>query len=150
MAFWELWLVVGVVLLIIELFTQAVWTICVAAGCVAALGAYLLGASLAVQLLVLAVFSVVSFFVLSPILGRFYNRASKKKRLEMATGMDALIGRKAFVTKEIKPGKPGRVQIDGDNWQAMSATEAEELQRGEPVEVEGHESIILIVKRIKE
>lgn len=143
---WGFWLVVGVVLLIIELFTQAVWTICVAAGCIAAVIAYLMGASLALQLVVLAVFSVVSFFVLSPLLKRLY--VSEKKRRETATGMEALIGRKAFVTQEIKPGKPGRVRIDGDSWQAILSEDSGELRCGEQVEVVKHESIILIVKKI--
>lgn len=36
------------------------------------------------------------------------------------TNMDDLIGKKALVVKEISPGKPGQVKIDGEIWRASS------------------------------
>lgn len=59
--------------------------------------------------------------------------------------MDALLGRHGTVTEEIRPGKLGRVRIDGDNWQARLESPKAGAKRGDTVVVASYDSIILTV-----
>jgi membrane protein implicated in regulation of membrane protease activity len=61
--------------------------------------------------------------------------------------MDALLGRRATVTQEIKPGELGRARIDGDNWQVRAPGIHTTITRGEEVIVNSYDSIILNVSR---
>lgn len=60
--------------------------------------------------------------------------------------MDALLGRTAIVSEEITPGRPGRVRIDGDNWQVVADSSSDTVRRGTEVVVTGYDSIILKVR----
>ena len=72
-----------------------------------------------------------------------------KKKDEVKTNADAIIGRKAIVTEEINMTKnTGRVKLDGDDWKAVTDS-AEVLPVGETVEIVARESLILSVKSIK-
>lgn len=142
---WIFWLAAAAVLLIVEIMTSMVWTLCLSVGCLAALGASLLGFDLTVQMVSLAVVAVLTFAVVAP---RFKRRLQKTHAAAThadRTGMDALLGRKATVTHEIKPGELGRVRIDGDSWQACAPGLTSTIERGRQVSVTGYDSIILTV-----
>ena len=53
------------------------------------------------------------------------------------------------MTEAIGSNTPGRVRIDGDNWQAVSA-DASPINVGTKVRVSGYDSIILTVEREEE
>lgn len=63
--------------------------------------------------------------------------------------MDALIGRETVVDEEIRPDAPGRIRVDGDSWQAVTADHTA-VKRGTLVRVESYNSIILTVKPIRQ
>lgn len=69
----------------------------------------------------------------------------KRTGREARTGMDALLGRKAVVTNEIRPGDTGRVRIDGDNWQAVAPGVNFTIHKGTETVVTAYDSIILTV-----
>lgn len=142
---WLLWLILAVVMLIIEVATLTLWSLCLAVGCLASMTCALCGTGLSVQLVALPVGSVIAYLLLMPLFRRkktFVPKSDENSR----TGMDALLGRKAVVTKEIRPGELGRARIDGDNWQVRATGVAETVPRGAFVSVTGYESIILDVK----
>lgn len=145
MSLWILWIALAAILLIIEVCTQMVWTLCVAIGCVAALCGEGLGLSLAWQLVLLALASVIAFVVLVPKVRRWHDRQVQREGRAARTGMDALLGRRGVVTHEIKPEEPGRVRIDGDSWQAVVPDLTGTVRRGSEVVVTGYDSIILTV-----
>ena len=70
----------------------------------------------------------------------------KRRGYDSRTGMDALLGRKAVVTHEIRPGELGRARIDGDNWQVRAPGVRTVIRHGEEVSVTGYDSIILTVE----
>jgi membrane protein implicated in regulation of membrane protease activity len=140
---WIIWLSLIVILVIIELMSQWLTTFCLAVGCVGALIAALLGCSLTVQLITLAVLTLLTLVIAGP---RFKARYARQNKIAASqSNMDALRGRVAIVTEAIAPDKIGRVKIDGDRWQA-SAQQAETFVVGDHVEVVGYDSIVLIVK----
>lgn len=145
---WIIWIIVAVVLLLGELLTQSIWMLCVAAGCVAGLAGALCGIDPAWQIGLTAVASVIAYFALMPWFKRRIYMKQSRDLQNARTGMDALLGRRATVTHEIKPGELGRARIDGDNWQVKAIGETDVIHRGEEVVVNGYDSIILSVQRV--
>lgn len=143
---WIIWLIAAVLLLIIEVLSTMVWTLCLAIGCLAAMVASLLGADVAWQLVTMAVAAIQSFIFIAPRFRRWLHKSHADGNREDRTGMDALLGRKATVTHEIRRGELGRVRIDGDSWQARAPGADRDIERGEQVSVTGYDSIILTVK----
>lgn len=146
MEMWIIWLIIAAVLVIVEVLSQQVWTLCMAVGCVASMLAALFGLAPMWQIVILAVVAVTAFLVLMPLFRRWHEMADKKSGREGRTGMAALLGRSAVVTEEIKPGSLGRARIDGDYWQVRAPHVAEIIRRGEEVVVTSYDSIILNVQ----
>ena len=146
MEHWIFWLSLIVVLVIIELISQWLTTFCLAVGCVGALIANLMGASLPIQLITLAIVTLLTLMVAGP---RFKARyARQNKAAATQSNMDALRGRAAVVTESIADGKLGRVKVDGDRWQASSAQQGECFAVGDRVEIVDYDSIVVKVKSI--
>ncbi len=139
------WIITALVLVALEVLTQMVWTLCLAVGCLAAIVADLCGLDLAWQISVAGIVSVVAYFVLVPYIRRWQHRSEKRDGRDIRTGMDALLGRRGIVTADINPGSLGRVQIDGDNWQARAPHAGKTIPRGAKVIVDAYDSIILTV-----
>ncbi len=145
MSVWIIWLAAAALLLIIEVFTQMFWTLCLAIGCIGGLIGELCGVGTAWELVILAAVSFVAYAALAPVFQRWHERELKKAGRSDRTGMDALLGRRAIVTQEIKPGEMGRARIDGDNWQVVAPGCSDAVKKGQEVVVEGYDSIILTV-----
>ena len=140
---WIVWLIVALLLIIIEVLTQMVWTICLAVGCVGAIVAYFAGADLAWQIIVLAGVSVLAFLVLMPVFKRWHDGTGRSA--DCLTGMVALPGRRATVTESIEPGQMGRARIDGDNWQVRAPGVNHAIEAGSEVVVTSYDGNILDV-----
>lgn len=139
---WQMWAVVAVLCLIIELFTTGFFIACFAVGALAALFASLFF-GIYVQLSVFIVVSGISIFMVRPITLRYLNREGGNCK----TNADALIGRNGMVSQTIEAGGYGRVAVGGDDWKA-EADGAEELPVGTRVTVIGRESIIIKVTKL--
>lgn len=147
MDLWIIWLIAGAVLLVIELLSGIVATLCVAVGCLAAAAVALVGCGIELQLAAMAVGVILAFMFIAPMVNRI-RRHKAAHREAYNSNMNALIGREAIMIKAYKnEAEPGRARIDGDNWQVRSA-DGEPIDCGEHVAVTGYDSIILIVKRI--
>lgn len=141
MGLWSLWLIIAVIFFVVELFSQSVWSLCIAIGALGAMICAMCDLSVAWQGTVLVGVCILAYLGLLPWLKRVYTRNARP----IATGMDALIGRKAVVTDAILPGRLGRARIDGDNWQIRSVDDRMEIPVGAEVKVIAYDSIILTV-----
>lgn len=150
MEMWIIWLIVAAVLMIVEVLSQMIWTLCVAIACLAAMIMALLGLNLGWQLIVLAVVSVVVFIVGVPAYRRIHDNMVKKENKNDRTGMEALLGRRAVVTDAIHPGRLGRARIDGDYWQVTVPHLDKVIEPGREVVVTAYDSIILTVKPLND
>lgn len=138
---WQLWAVVAVICLIVELFTVGFFVFCFAVGAIFALLASFVF-DVYVQLAVFVVISAVCIFLVRPFALRFLQGTKGECR----TNADALIGRKGVVTQTIEAGGYGRVSAGGDDWKA-EADNGERLEEGTRVIVTGRESIIIKVTK---
>ena len=145
MELWIFWLIVAGLRLISEIAFQWIWTLCLAIGCLVAMIAAICDASFLMQIVSMSASAVAAYILLIPVLNKWQDKARSKKKAR--TGMDALLGRVAVVTDEIKPGKLGRARIDGDYWQVRLPGGKDVVSRGEEVVVTGYDSIILDVER---
>lgn len=140
-----IWIIIAVVLLIVEVLTQMMWALCLTIGALGALGCYMCGLSLPWQITGMAIVSVIAYILLLP---GYKKMQSKNAQRAARTGMDALLGRKAVVTHEIRPGQTGRARIDGDNWQVVAPSAKETIPAGAEVVVTSYDSIILTVNQL--
>lgn len=139
---WQVWAVVAVLGLILELSSGDFFIICFAIG---AVGAALVSpfAGIYVQLVVFAVVTLISIFLVRPVALRYLHRGEENR----VSNADALLGQTGVVSETIKAGGFGRVAIGGDDWKAVS-NGTEELPVGTTVRVVGRESIIITVEQI--
>lgn len=146
---WVVWLVAAAILFIIEIIGGTVALLCLGAGCLVAAVVAALGLTVVVQFLTAAVVTVLVFLLAGPAIRNFYHK-SKDVRHHISN-MDALIGRTGRVTVQItdKYTDGGRVQIDGDSWQAFSTSPDVPLSVGSTVRVESYDSIVLHVRPAK-
>lgn len=139
---YQIWLIVAIVLVIVEICTAAFGSICFAIGAGFSALAAGLGAGLTWQIIIFAVVSLLTFIFLRPFMLKFMDRKSK----DVKTNVDALIGRKAVVSERIDASQQtGRVAVDGDDWKAVSEN-GEIIEKGSAVEIVSRDSVILTVK----
>jgi membrane protein implicated in regulation of membrane protease activity len=115
---WQLWIAAALVLLICEVFVPGFVLACLGVGAFGGALAASLGASFALQLTVTAATSLIAFVFLRPLALRFGFSGP-----DTATGVEALINKKARVTKAFDPQTGlGRCKIDGDDWRSELET----------------------------
>ena len=124
------WVVIAIALAIGEVLTPGLFflgPVALAAG--AAAVAALLGAGTIGSLIVFIVGSLLSLLVLRPV-------ARRHVRLPVLsrTGVDALIGRKAVVTRQVDAAG-GRVRIGGEEWSARAYLDGQVYPEGTTVDV---------------
>ena len=140
---WQMWAILAVVCLILELMAGDFFIICFSVGAVFAALTAAVGGGVYVQLIVFAVFSLISLFWLRPFAKR-YLRQGEDTRVSNA---DALLGRQGRVVETGEADGFGRVQIDGDIWKAVT-NEKQDIPEGSNVCVVGRESTIITVETI--
>jgi membrane protein implicated in regulation of membrane protease activity len=127
---WLVWVVVAIALAVGEVLTPGLFflgPVALAAG-VAAF-ASLLGAGAVGSLIVFIAGSVASLLLLRPIARRHVRMPAISR-----TGTDALVGRKALVTKKVD-AHGGRVRIGGEEWSARAYLDGQVLDEGASVDV---------------
>jgi membrane protein implicated in regulation of membrane protease activity len=144
---WILWIVLGVILIIAEVFTPGFVLLWFGIGALAAALAGAVGLnSLPLQFLIFAVVSV-SLTAASRTL--FVNYFSRKKVDEsLKTGMRALPGKVGIVVSSSRgPMNEGAVKVFGSTWTAFPAEGEELLEAGDRVSVERVEGSRIYVRR---
>ena len=138
---WQIWAVVAVVCLILELTAGDFFIICFSIGAVFAAISDPLGLGLYWQIGVFALVTLVSLFQVRPFVLRYLHRNDSK----CVSNADALLGRKGRVSETIPAGGFGYVAIDGDQWRAVAAND-EEIAAGTRVRIVSRESTIVTVE----
>lgn len=140
-----IWFIAAAAFFLIELLTPGFLLACFGIGCLFACIPALLGGGLLVQSLFFAAGSLLALFLLRPLVNK-----NKKNKLH-PTGIEALKGRVGKVTRAIDGDKKeGRVAVDGDEWLAVAAETNDYIEAGSRVEIIGHNSIVLVVRALKE
>ena len=138
---WQVWAVVSIVCLILELSSGDFFIICFSIGAVFSIVAAVFGLGIYWQLFIFAIFSLLSVLFVRPVALHYLHKNDPNK----PSNADALIGRTGKVTEPITAGGNGYVQIDGDMWKAVSHADSD-ISIGTTVRVIGRESTIITVE----
>lgn len=141
---WHIWTLVAVALFILEIFTPGFFVACFGVGAFVAVLPAFLGLGWAWQLAAFAIGSMLSLIYLRRFMQRCFGQQT-----EFATGIDALIGRRAHIRYTSAGDEDySEIAIDGDIWRVHSI-DGTPLQQGMLVEVIDYESLTLIVRPVK-
>lgn len=136
-----LWLVLLIGAIIVEAVTLGLTSIWFAGGALVAVLAAVLNASVAVQVILFFVVSLLLLFFTRPIAVKYFNKDRVK------TNVESLVGRKAIVTGEIDNLKAsGQVTLGAQEWSARSLDPEQGIALGTVVEVVAIDGVKLIVK----
>ncbi|MFC1887482.1 NfeD family protein [Candidatus Cloacimonadota bacterium] len=140
---WMVWIGIGVICMIIEIFTPGFFFMSVG------LGALLTG--LVSLILPGTAGQILSFAIITFIIFLFTRKLSRKimSKTSEETNMDALIGKIGKVAKEIPADERGYVKVEGEEWSAKSFDNVI-IKEGSKVEILKVTGNKLIVKEIIE
>ena len=140
---WQIWAVISIICLILELSSGDFFIICFSIGAVFGIIAAVLGLGIYWQLLIFSIFSLLSVLFVRPVALRYLHKNEPNK----PSNADALLGRTGKVTETIPVGGSGYVQIDGDMWKAVSHADSD-ISIGTTVRVIGRENTIITVETL--
>ena len=135
------WVVLAILMLIIEGATLGLSTIWFSVGAVCALISVFLGVSFYTQFILFLVVSLVLLlFTRKFFVGKL--KVGKEK-----TNVDALVGKKGMLVRDIIPFSTGTVKLNGQEWSAVCEDENEQLKAGVEVEVVAIKGVKAIVRK---
>lgn len=134
-----LWLAAIVAFIAVEAATTALVSVWFAVGAAAAMLTSFFTPSLGIQAAVFAVVSAIALAVMVPTLVR-HRQVHKPP---VTNGSPLTIGKQGTVLVAIEPGLPGRVRVDGLDWQARAETAIPQGARICVADVDG--AVLLVV-----
>ena len=135
------WLIAAIGFLVLEGCTFNMTSIWFAIGAAAALISCLFTDLFRVQALLFIVVSVLCLLAFRPL-------AAKLRQKSTPTNGDRNLGREATVLTTVTADVPGRVRLDGVDWNARCATPGDVLKPGERCRVAELHSTLLIVEPV--
>ena len=136
-----LWLAAAVFFLVVEASTVSMTSVWFAIGAAAALLTCLFTGSLRAQALVFIVVSALCLWAFRPL-------AAKLRRKATPTNADRNLGREATVLTPVTAEVPGRVRLDGVDWNARCVTPGDRLEPGERCRITEIHSTLLLVEPV--
>ena len=144
---WILWAVLGLVLLIAEIFTPGFVLLWFGVGALAAALAGIVGLSFPVQFLVFCVVSTALTLASRTIFSRYFVRTEEEGGA-LKVGVDALPGKVGtVVTSSAGALREGAVKVFGSTWTAYPAEGEGPLEAGDRVVVESVRGASIYVRR---
>ena len=146
--FWILWCILGVVLIVAEIFTTGFVLLWFGIGALlAALASFVGIDSLGIQFLIFAVTSIALTAASRTIFLKYFSRDKPENSLR--SGVDALPGKVGTVVSSSKGAlNEGAVKVFGSTWTAYPAPGEQPLEAGERVCVESVEGASIYVRRV--
>ena len=144
-----IWILVAIAFAIIEAATLSLTMIWFTIGAFAALIVSYITNSIPIQIFVFAVISFSLLFVATKKLIKIDRDKDNTHWANIDTNIDAVIGKRGFVVREITPKEVGIVKVKGEEWTAISSDEDEVIKKGAEVEVKLIEGVKLVVEKIK-
>ena len=135
------WLAAVVGFLVLEGTTFNMTSIWFAIGSAAALLCCVFTGSFRVQAVVFLVVSILCLVAFRPL-------AAKLRKAPTATNGDRNLGREATVLTPVTAEVPGRVRLDGVDWNARCVTPGDRLEPGERCRIAEIHSTLLLVEPV--
>ena len=145
---WIFWTVLGVILIIAEVFTPGFVLLWFGIGALAAAFAGIVGiSSLSLQFLIFALVSIALTAASRTIFVNYFSR--EKTGASLKTGVDSLPGQVGTVVSSSRGAlNEGAVKVYGSTWTAYPAEGEEPLEAGDRVAVERVQGASIYVRRV--
>ena len=145
---WLLWTILGVILIVAEIFTPGFVLLWFGVGALAAAFAGLVGVtSLPLQFLIFAIVSTSLTAASRTIFVNYFSR--ERTGADLKTGVDSLPGQTGIVVSSSRGAlHEGAVKVFGSTWTAYPIEGEEPLEAGERVTVERVQGSSLYVRRV--
>jgi membrane protein implicated in regulation of membrane protease activity len=144
---WYLWLILGTLFIVAEIFTTGFVLLWFGIGALIAALLALAGLGLPFQILAFLLVSIALTVASRTIFERFLMRGSPGR--ELKTGVDTLPGRIGVVVESSSGAlQEGAVRVFASTWRAFPAQGEEPLREGEQVEIERVEGASVYVRRV--
>ncbi|MBN2000931.1 NfeD family protein [candidate division KSB1 bacterium] len=141
---WHMWIIAGIVLWIVEIFTPGFVVGVFATACFIVAPFAGSGVSSSMQLLIFGITTGVMFFGIRPLILRYFYSSEAK----IKTNVDALIGKSCIVSEAIdNVSDIGRVKIGGEIWRAITQDDSK-VDIGQKVIIRKVEGCRVIVELI--
>ena len=146
---WILWTILGVILIVAEIFTPGFVLLWFGIGALVAAFAGLVGvASLPLQFLIFAVVSTALTAASRTIFVNYFSQ--EKTGNDLKSGVDALPGKTGIVVSSSRGAlNEGAVKVFGSTWTAYPAEGEEPLEAGERVAIERVQGASIYVRRVE-
>jgi membrane protein implicated in regulation of membrane protease activity len=146
---WILWTILGVILIVAEIFTPGFVLLWFGIGALVAAFAGLVGvASLPLQFLIFAVVSTALTAASRTIFVNYFSQ--EKTGNDLKSGVDALPGKTGIVVSSSRGAlNEGAVKVFGSTWTAYPAEGEEPLEAGERVSIERVQGASIYVRRVE-
>jgi membrane protein implicated in regulation of membrane protease activity len=142
--YWQIWIIIAIILFIIEAFQPIFIFACFGLGCLASGLFALLGLGLTSQLIVFSIISIIVFFGVRP----FYYKYICHPSRSTPTNVEALVGKEGVVSERIDPQRnKGRVKVGGEDWRGVSQDQTP-IDKDAVISVVKVDGVKLIVKKI--
>ena len=135
------WLATAVFFLVVEASTVSMTSVWFAIGAAAALLTCLFTGSLRAQALVFIVVSALCLWAFRPLAAKLHRKATP-------TNADRNLGREATVLTPVTAEVPGRVRLDGVDWNARCVTPGDRLEPGARCRITEIHSTLLLVEPV--
>ncbi len=144
---WILWTVLGVCLIIAEIFTPGFVLLWFGIGALAAALAGLVGFGYPFQFLIFFIVSIALTVLSRTIFNNYFTRDQKGG---LRTGMESLPGKVGTVVSSSQGAmNEGAVKVFGSTWTAYPAAGEDPLEAGDRVVVESIEGASIYVRRVQ-
>ena len=145
MELWHLWIILGIIFFIVEIFTPGFIVATFGVGCLIAAFPAFFHAHFLWQIAFFSLGTLIAFFTVRPLYLKYIFPTEK----QVPTNVDALIGRQALVVEVIDPLKnTGRVKVGGENWKASNKQE-QKISDGTVVRIVAVNGVTLLVEPIE-
>ena len=145
---WIFWLVLGVALIIAEVFTLGFVLFWFGIGAIAAALIGLLGCGFLLQFLAFAIVSIALTAMSRTIFAKYLSHRDEDS---LKMGIDSLPGQIGTVSISSKGAlKEGAVKVYGSTWTAFPEDGETELAEGEKVEVVSVKGSSIVVRRVRD
>jgi len=146
---WIVWIVLGAVLIIAEIFTTGFVLLWFGIGALAAAFAGLVGVhSITLQFLIFAIVSIGLTAASRTIFVKYFSR--EKRGGDLKSGVEGLPGKIGTVVSSSRGAlHEGAVKVYGSTWTAYPAEGEEPLEAGDRVEVDRVQGASIYVRRVR-
>jgi membrane protein implicated in regulation of membrane protease activity len=145
---WYIWLILGAIFIVAEMFTSGFVLLWFGVGALAAAILSLTGlVSIPIEIVAFLAISIGLTIASRTIFERFFMRYSPGR--ELKTGVDNLPGQIGIVvTSSAGASREGAVRVFGSTWRAFPAAGEESLCEGEQVRVERVDGVSIYVRHV--